>query len=190
MRQRTALVTTVVVGLILAACGADKTPETLPPTKPVTTVATTTTVLDPVEKAVIDAWIGASQVLDEALNSGDYENHPKLRDFYGPGELLQATKALLADARSRNEKIRYPEPSVLSHDVRVVKIDGITASITDCFVEDSIVFDGVTGAVLNDKVITHEETGELVLHETTNQWRATGRETRELEGVQKCAQPN
>ena len=108
-----------------------------------------------------------------------------------PGELLQATKAQLVEERSRNEKVRYPEPSVLSHDVHVVKIDGITASITDCFVDDSIVFDGVTGAVLNDKVGTHEQIGELVRNETTGQWRASGRKTlRELEGVQKCAQSN
>lgn len=191
MRQRTALVTTVVVGLILAACGADKTPETLPPTKPVTTVATTTTVLDPVEKAVIDAWIGASQVLDEAKNSGDYENHPQLKEFYLPGELFQATKAQLAEERSRNEKVRYPEPSVSSHEVRVVKIDGITASITDCFVDDRIVFDGVTGAVLNDEVGTYEQIGELVRNETTGQWRASGRKTiGELEGAQRCDSAN
>lgn len=190
MKQRIAL-TTAVVSVILAACGADKTPETLPPTKPVTTVATTTTVLDPVHKEIIDVWVGAMQVTSEAMNSGEYENYPKLKELYLPGELLQATKAQLAEQRSRNERVRYPEPSVLSHEVIVVKIDGDIASITDCFVDDAIVFNAVTGAVVNDEVGSQDLMGELVRNQTTGQWRVSGLKTlRILEGVQKCAQSN
>ncbi|MGK2959556.1 MAG: hypothetical protein ACSLFB_14435 [Acidimicrobiales bacterium] len=189
MRQRKAL-TTAVVGLLLVACGEDKTPETLPPTKPVTSVVTTTTttvVADPVHKEIIDAWIGADRILDEAMNSGEYENHPGLVKYYFPGELFQATKTLLSEQRVLNAKVRYPEPSVTSHDVRVVKIEGITTSITDCYVTDGIAFDGTTDEVLDDKVVTSEVIGELVRNETTGQWRASGRKTlKQLEGVQKC----
>lgn len=190
MRQRTALVIAVVVSVILAACGADKTPETLPPTKPVTTVATTTTttvVADPVHKEIIDAWIDADRIITEAKNSGEYENHSGLVKYYLPGELFQATKAQLAEQRSRNERVRYPEPSDRSHDVRVVLIEGIVASITDCEVDDAIVFDGVTGAVLNDDVGTLAQIGELVRNETTGQWRVSGLKLiKQLEGVQSC----
>lgn len=189
MRQRIAL-TTAVVGLLLVACGEDKTPETLPPTKPVTSVVTTTTttvVADPVHKEIIDAWIGGERILTEAVNSGEYENYPGLVKFHSPGEQLQAIKAQLREQRARNEKVRYPEPSVLSHDVRVLLIEGITASITACVVDDGIVFDGVTGAVLNDDVGTLAYIGELVRNETTGQWRRSGGKfLKQLEGVQSC----
>jgi hypothetical protein len=164
---------TVLLGLLtlLAACvacaggdsgdsdEADPTPTTTPapttaasaatttaPASTTTTApATPTTTAGDQESAVIEAYLRYWEVFFTVNDPGQPES--PLIDEVATGSAAQRLRDLAAQRLATNTAFRVPEPSAMSHSVTVVELAADTATIRDCFVDDSFEIDLVTGEV-------------------------------------------
>ncbi len=153
--------------LLAAACGSgDSEPTaatttaaptvapapTTATTVPTTTVpATTTTAVDE-EAAVIAAYLAYWDAFFAVTNPGQPDS--PLIDQVATGEAAERLRDVAADRLATNLATRLPEPSVSSHSVSVVAIEGDTAEIRDCLVDDSYKLDLATGEITDDAVAT------------------------------------
>ena len=101
---------------------------------------------------------------------------------------LQAVQAGLESSLERGVVIEILPGRVYRHQVIGVTIDGNHAVITDCGVDDAVVKDADTGAVIDDDVVTREL--EFEAERSGGAWRIGGREPKtvhEWQGVAGCA---
>lgn len=136
---------------------------------------------------VVDAYRGfwhAVYVASDPPNPA----HPLLPDFMTI-DRLQAVQAGLQDAIARGVVIQIPEDASYRHLVMDVEISGEQAVIRDCGVDDAVVVDASTGALIDGDVVTREL--EFEAERTGGSWRIGGRQPRtvhEWQGVAGCAE--
>lgn len=141
-----ALVATVAAAILVVACSDDGDPAAIsttatgPSTSPSTTAgATTTTAVDD-EQAVLDAYVAfwnhgflvAADPMDPT--------HPALAEHATGTQLETLQRAFLA-RQTNGEVIR----GSLDLAPRIVSVVGETATVRDCYLDDTGVFDAATG---------------------------------------------
>jgi hypothetical protein len=129
------------------------------PTPPAPTASPSERATDPVAEAVLDAYQGYWDAILAANDPPD-ENHPGLKR-YATGAAYESVFNAAQTNRLAGRALRLPTNSVSGHRVEVVSIDGDTARVRDCTVNDGLVVDVDTGDVVNDEVVTRLATGRL-----------------------------
>jgi hypothetical protein len=133
---------------------------------------------------VVDAYMSAIDAEDKASAAADPTYGP-LSATHGP-PLLDQLEAALTDRRRANERTRLPQDSKSRVDIDTVVVDGLTATVTACIVDDAIVFEQTSGSVVNDDVVA--VTMRVTLSEADGYWKLVGRDTLDTqEGATQCA---
>lgn len=101
------------------------------------------------EAAVLDAYQGYWDAIRQANDPPD-ETHPALRR-HATGEAYESVFNAAQTNRLAGRALRLPENSVSEHQAEVVSVDGDTATVRDCNINDGLVVDVVTGEVVNDR---------------------------------------
>ncbi len=126
------------------------TTTTLPATTTTTTTTpaptTTTTVADE-EAAVIAAYLGSWDTYFAVTNPAQPDS--PLIDQFSTGAAAERVRSVARERLAANEITVVPNPSVMEHDVRVAELEGDTAVIEDCFVNDAFRQDLATGEQSN-----------------------------------------
>ena len=197
----------LIVAAIAGACGGGSRAEDLggpsngtrpdetvassdPPSSTIATdsVVVTTSVTDPVDPAqqeIIDRYI-AYWKARFAANTGTPNPHdPTLAEFATGAQLdgvVAETQANLDAGRAFKER---PDPANFRR-VTVVSVSGEDAVVQECFVDDGLVIQRDTSAVINDTIATQNVRGEL--RRVDGRWRVSGSSlVQRWEGVGGCA---
>ncbi len=177
----------LLISLVLLGC-SDESTDVAAPTSMSATVPqptpTTAATTDPVGE-IVDRykqfWDIRFEVNQVPVNPGD----PRLPQF-ATGQQLDN---VLLETRQRRDKglaLRRPDPSVYVRRVKLVSVNGETASLQDCVTNDGIVYRVATGEVVDDSVVTRNLTATMRRVDGT--WRlAETRVLQEWEGVAGCA---
>ena len=204
--RRAALAATLALALLGAGCGSDE-PETSPTStaEPTTTTrrpTTTTTAApvtddestttsssvqaaDPAQQEIVDAYVGYWDARF-AANSGVPNPADPALARYATGRQLEAVIAETQKNLDEGLALRpNPEPANYRR-VEVTSVDGDSAVVQECFVDDALVVTVDTGDVVNDTVATHNVRAEL--QRVDGQWRvAQASLIQRWEGVAGCA---
>jgi hypothetical protein len=183
--------TAALVGLVVVAggsCGGDDGEESTSSTANSTTSAPTTTLDETTrkEEAAKAAYLAYYEAFFEAAAE---PVNPQLSELQRlmTGDQQRIVTRNLEDMRARGLATRLPPDSKLRQDPRVVMLraDG-SVEVTSCEVDDSVVYEVDTGAVVNDAVVTNVITATLV--EVRGQWKiAFSERTKTSPGIVKCA---
>jgi hypothetical protein len=137
------------------------------------------------EQAVLAAYQGYWQALLAANNPPD-EFHPALRQ-YATGAALESVVNAARANRAARQAVRLPPDSVYAHRAEVVSIQGDTATVRDCAIDDGVVVNLDNGAVVNDEVMTRLATADLVREQGT--WKVSYTKVEQTwKGVAGCAE--
>lgn len=200
----------IAFAVVLAACSSDAGDGALPamasevveePTTAPPVSMTTESTADSTETPDPTSTTNASGSIEEVLagqirgyfdaraaaNAAPAPNpdDPALANF-AAGEELVAVTAGTEARRDAGQAIR-PGGAALA-DVRVgfVTANTSSASAAACVVDDGVIFDVVTGTVVNDDVVTHNYQVDLELHDGT--WKVSRIvRVQQWEGVAGCA---
>lgn len=136
------------------------------------------------QAAVLDAYQGYWNAILEA-NDPPSEQHPALGRF-ATGEAFESVFEAAQTNRLAGRALRLPADSISEHRAEVTSIDGDTAAVRDCAIDDGLVVDVESGDVVNDEVVTRLATGTL--QRVDGQWKvATTRVEESWQGVAGCA---
>jgi hypothetical protein len=180
-----ALAGVVVVGGV--ACGGDDDEESTEPTASSTTAAPTTTLDEEIrkEEAAKEAFLDYYEAFFAAAAEPVNPQLPELQRLM-TGDQRRIVTRNLEDMRAKGHATRLPPDSHRRHDPRVVRLraDG-SVEVTSCEVDDSIVYEVDTGAVINDDVVTNVISATLV--NERGQWKITFSErTKTSPGIVEC----
>ena len=162
-RRSVAGVVAVVLAGALAACGGGGgTAETSPATTadPVTIEPTTTTTAPPTTTTTVvseeEAVLAAYQGYWTTWQAANTPPLPALPGFerYATGEKLESVRIAVDKVRAAGEVFTMPDGALDRHDARIEEIGESTATVIDCWIDDAVVLDARTGAVLDDAVYT------------------------------------
>lgn len=175
----------LMAAVLLAGCGSANGDGALviedPPPKPDASQVT-----DPaVEEEILAAWRGYGDALDEVYRGTPDPDSPLLAE-YTTGQTLENIRA--AAARNREEGITtaLPEDSVSEEWPEVVSVNGDTATVRSCEVDDGLLVIAETGEVLDDDVVTYLIGATLVRE--GGRWKVSYDSVEdEWEGVAGCA---
>lgn len=195
MRYRTilpALLLAATPMLGLVACGSDDDPpDAVPGTAPDGTADSGTTAPATVPKTTgppteEEAVLAAVQCYwDTIVEANDPPNpdHPGFeRCMMGPA--LEHSRRLTIEHREMNRTVSDPTGSTQRTNT-LVTVEGDTAVVTECIVDDAVVSDAASGTVLNDRVISAEIRIDLERHDGA--WRVSnGTVTADQEGPGQC----
>jgi hypothetical protein len=126
-----------------------------------TVVATTQAMTE--EQQVLAAYEESWRIWIDA-NDPPNPNHPGIAEhFQGTSRdrLLKQIESNLASGLS----FRLPKPSQISFRPETVAVQGSTAVLVGCVVDDGLVVDTVSGAVVNDRVVARRVRASLVQEE-------------------------
>jgi hypothetical protein len=141
---------------------------------------------DAAEQEVIDRYLGYWAARLEANSGVPDPAHPGLAEFATGAQL----DAAMSEAQSNLEAglaYRQREDPAAFQRVEVVSIDGNTALVQECFVDDGLVVRQDTGEVVDDDITTHNVRADLV-REDGGDWRVLAvRAIQVWEGVAGCA---
>lgn len=188
-----------------AAPSASVAPTTPPPTTSTavesttsaTAMSSTTTVVpqsstsppvygsaeEQVTARFVEYWDARHQVL--AADTEPDPNDSRLA-AHAVGEQLEVVRAEVQRYRDEGRRLTRAESPVNYQVVTVVSVDGDTAEVQECFVDDGVIVDRATGAVLNDRVVTLNS--QAVLRRVDGLWKlAEYRVIQSWEGVAGCA---
>ena len=119
-----------------------------------------------------------------AANSPPNPDHPALAR-HATGPALERAKQNISSAASLGQAARLPEGSVRQHRPVVISSSVDTAIVRDCAVDDAVVYDQVSGRVLNDAVIT--TLWKISLEKVGDSWRVARSEAQQRwDGVASC----
>jgi hypothetical protein len=140
---------------------------------------------DPNHEEIINRYVAYWDARFAANTGTPNPDAPALAE-YATGPQLEAvvaeTRTNLDDGRAFEER---PDP-VNFQKVAVVSVEGDRAEVQECFVDDGLVIDYQTGAVLDDGISTHSVRGEL--HRVDGLWRVAATSIiQSWEGVAGCA---
>jgi hypothetical protein len=165
MRVRIAALVGALV-LAAGACGGDDGEESSdPPAASTTSAPTTTTTLDDEtrkEEAAKAAYLAYWEAYMEATTEPVDPQLPAMQQLM-TGDHQRVVTRDLDDRQARGEAARLPANSHLRHEVLSAELqpDG-SVRITECEVNDAIIYDVVSGAVINDDVVTKLATATMV----------------------------
>lgn len=173
-----------------AATTTSSTAVSSPSSTTTTSSSTTTTATQPTspwtaeQQAVLDDFMAARAAFSTSLESPDPDN-PELAATHVDPMLTEVTNTN-AEWKGFGQAGRFPENSVSRTDALSIEITGDQAIVETCGVDDSVVFDTATGAVLNDDVVTVRASSTLT--NVDGDWKLTTRsELERWEGVAGCA---
>ena len=181
-----ALAGVVVVGGV--ACGGDDEEESTgstagrPTTAPTTTLDEATEKVEAAKSAYLAYWDAYMQATAEPVD-------PQLRTMQDlmTGDHQRVVTRNLEDRQARGEAVRPPAGSQARHEIQSAELqpDG-SVKITECEVDDAVVYVIATGAVVDDAVVTKLATAEMV--EVDGSWRIAHSEViQRWQGVVECA---
>jgi hypothetical protein len=180
-----ALVGVVVVGGV--ACGGDDDESTDPTTG--SAMAAPTTTLDEEtrkEEAAKTAYLAYWDAYMEATADPVDPQLPAMQELM-TGDHQRVVTRNLEDRQARGEAVRHPAGSQGTHEIQSAELqpDG-SVKITECEVDDAVVYVVATGAVIDDEVVTKLATAEMV--EVDGSWRVAHSEViQRWRGVVECA---
>jgi hypothetical protein len=192
----------LVAGLLAPACsGDDDTPVEDEPQRtttsddgqdttitepPASTTATTEVPeeFDSVEEEIVARYEGYWDARF-AANSPPNPDDAALRE-YATGEQLDHVIAETQANLDAGMEFRRADDPVALQEVRVVSLDGDTAVVQECVVNDAVIVRSATGAVVDDAVATYNVRGDML--RVDGEWRlAAARRVQRWEGVAGCA---
>jgi hypothetical protein len=150
----------------LAACGGDDSDEeSTDQTAPSSTSAPTTTTLDEErqkEEAAKAAYLAYWDAYVEATEEPVDPQLPAMQSLM-TGDHQRVVTRDLEDRQARGEAARLRTNSRLRHEILSadLQLDG-SVHITECEVNDAIIYDIASGAVINDDVVTKLATASMV----------------------------
>jgi hypothetical protein len=180
------------LGLLVAGCGGGSrgeesvtTSTSTPPSVVEQVVTSSTSSIQPSaeQDAILAAYKG---YWDTWLAANDPPNpdHPDL-ERYATGSAYSRAVEATRKHRDLGQRFRLPEGARYSHNPIDVLVDGDRAEVRDCSVDDGLIVDSSTGAVLNDAVNTRLIKAELVRE--GDQWKLHDAAViSEWEGVSGC----
>lgn len=166
------------------ATGRDTT--TMPPTTTAGSSPTaSTTASEPGQQPIVDAYIGYWDARFAANTGTPDPADPALRR-YATGAQLEAVVAETQENLDAGRAFQArPNPANYRR-VTVVSVNGDSAVVQECFVDDGLVIDRATGGVLNDTIATHSVRGGL--RKVDGEWRVASTSLlQRWEGVSGCA---
>jgi hypothetical protein len=157
-----ALVGVVVVGGV--ACGGDDDEDSTGSTASSTTAAPTTTLDEETgkEEAAKAAYLAYWDAYMDATAEPVDPQLPAMQELM-TGDHQRAVTRDLADRQARGEATRLPTNSLLTHEILSAELqaDG-SVHITECEVNDAIVYNVASGVVINDDIVTKLATATMV----------------------------
>ena len=144
--------------IVLAGCRDGDDPITAPtttsgPTSTTSEPTTTSTTLDS-QADVVARYRMFWQVRFEANREPVNPDDPRFAE-YATGQQLANVVKETRERRDNGLAIRRPEPSVADLRVQVLEINGDTALLQDCTVDDGIVYRVQGGDVVDSEVVTY-----------------------------------
>lgn len=137
------------------------------------------------EQQVVDAYLAAMAAFDQTTADPPNPDHPALAATTVDPALTEV-RDLAASWKGFGQALRYPTTSVHEITTLSVEIDGATATIETCNVDDGILYEPASGRVLNDKITTAHDRATMTLVAGT--WKlATRAQVQKWEGVAGCA---
>jgi hypothetical protein len=139
-----------------------------------------------VEQEVLAAWRGYGEALDQVNREMPDPDDPLLAR-HATGETLESVRA--AAARNRDEGIvtARPPDSVAQQWAEVISVDGDTAQIRSCEVDDRLVLNAETGETLTPPHVSTLLV-EATLVREDGAWKvARGGVVEEWDGIAGCA---
>ncbi|CAN5842033.1 hypothetical protein BH23ACT1_BH23ACT1_09850 [soil metagenome] len=150
-----------------------------------TALETTTTAAPTIEEEVLAAYLSYWQAVDVAFSPPQAQSDlPTLRQ-YATGEVIDIVAAVRL-ALDEDYVYRIPDGGQYVHRAEVLSVDGDTATVRDCSIDDTIQEVASSGEVIDDAVSTRLHIAMLVLED--GQWKVSvlNQETT-WEGVAGCA---
>ncbi len=179
---------TAALVLVLAAAGCSNDGEALPGTT-TTTRPTTTTTTEPeqtAEEEAVERYLAFWDARFEANTEPVNPDHPGLRESADEDQLAQVVLET-TQRRDQGLALRAADDPVAEHRVKVVRVDGETATLQDCVTDDDVVYRVTTGEVVNDRVGTRNV--EATMRRIDGVWKLVHtRVVQTWEGVAGCAQ--
>jgi hypothetical protein len=175
--------------IALAACRDGDEPITSPtttsgPTSTTSGPATTSTTIDP-QADVVARYRMFWQVRFEANREPVNPDDPRFAE-YATGQQLANVVKETRERRDNGLAIRRPEPSVADLRVQVLEIDGDTALLQDCTVDDGIVYRVPGGDVVDSEVVTYSVAATM--RRVDGAWKLDHTKViQKWEGVAGCA---
>jgi hypothetical protein len=180
-----ALVGVVVVGGV--ACGGDDDEESTGSTASSTTAAPTTTLDEETrkEEAAKAAYLAYWDAFERASAQ---PVDPKSGDLLArmTGDQAGLVVRNLEEMQASSQAARRPANSQSRHQVSATELqaDG-SVRIMDCQVDDAVVYDTTSGAVINDAVVTNLISATMV--QEGSEWKvALAERTKKWPGVVEC----
>jgi hypothetical protein len=192
MRRLVALALSVLLAMSFTACGSDDEPDTADDTRATTIAATepsdgtstTTAAVDETEAEILAAVDGYWSTIQRANRAPD-PDMPELL-LVATGFALDQARLNLRERRDLGQASRSPEPSVYRHEPIVQSVDGETAVVSDCSVDDTLLYEVDTGLVVNDDVATLQWRTTVV--RDSEGWKVSANELEmQWEGLGGCA---
>lgn len=137
------------------------------------------------EEEVIDRYVGFWVARLEANSGTPDPSDPALAEFATDEQL---DRVIAETQRTLDEGLAFeaPDDPADIQSVTVVSIDGDTAVVQECFVDDTVVIRRDTGEIVDDSVRTQNIRGTLRLID--GNWKVSRAELlQESEGVSGCA---
>lgn len=139
-----------------------------------------------VEQEVLAAWRGYGEALDEVNRETPDPDDPLLAR-YATGETLESVRAAAARNRDKGVVTALPPDSVSQQWDEVLSVDGDTARIRSCEVDDRLVVDAETGEALTPPHVATLLL-EVTLVREDGVWKvAHGGVVEEWDGIAGCA---
>lgn len=196
MQRRHGLVLIALAGILLAVVFTGCTNSDDKASSPITThrsevsstTSTTTDTTDTTtemtdEQAIIAAVDGYWRSYLVAGNPPD-PSHPII-DEYTTGDAKVRMVDRLSELQIANQALRAPSPSILTSTVAVLSIEGETANVADCVVDDTQLVQLPSGQVLDDEVGT--VMFSLTLQRVDGSWKVAIKSVaKKWEGQTQC----
>jgi hypothetical protein len=180
----------VLAGVVMVggvACGGDDDEESTGSAASSTTAAPTTTLDEETRKeaAAEEAFLAYYEAFFAAAAEPVKPQLPELQRLM-TGDQRRIVTRNLEDMRARGHATRLPPDSHRRQDPRVITLRGDgSVEVTSCEVDDSIVYEVNTGAVINDDVVTNVISATLV--DEQGHWKITFSErTKTSPGIVEC----
>lgn len=176
----------VVLALATTACSDDGDAVSATTTTTLPRSTTTTEAQQSVEEEITGQYLAFWQARLEANSAPVDPDHPGLREHAAEGQLEQV---LLETSQRRDQglAIRPADDAVSEHRVKVVAVDGDTATVQDCMTDDDVVYRVATDQVVDDRVATRNV--EAAMRRIDGVWKLVHtRVVQTWEGAAGCAQ--
>lgn len=146
--------------------------------------STSSTTSPAIDQTVADVYLGAVDAEFTASSTAD-ANLPDLAVTH-LDPLLQKVRDLVTGRRLGGQATKRPDATKSKTVVISTNVDGDTATVIECTVDDAVVYVKATGQVVNDKVATMRR--RATMKKDGEYWKVSERvNEQEWEGVAGCA---